>query len=329
MKGIKYCKAGIALFIIMLLLNSIFVNAKNVKNNDLIDFIDEDEEPNMVKIGYIIIDSTAETNQVDVSIVKHFAKYIHPINDEVSEIVFYADCSILNERQPTYEEWTFKIDIQGYTSSWPDYHETYEVTKYDSVTTGAEEFQISVTALLKRSDFEYFYPRITPKQFQATLYGHYYADHLISDDISYGEDKTWDPYCSAICLENNKPSKPEVSGDISEGELLQRGVSYSLTATSSDDDGDDILFKFYWGDNELDETQFGSDQEATKSHTYNEEDTKIDYTISVYAMDEFHKSSDPTKIHIKLPKSRSIILQNLFIINIFKTRFPLIALLLF
>jgi len=92
---------------------------------------------------------------------------------------------------------------------------------------------------------------------------------------------------------NQPPNTPSVPTGPSSG---SPGASYSFTATSTDPDGDQVAFKFGWGDGtESGWTSFvDSGSSATMSHSWSSEGT---YQVRVKAKDAYDAESGWSAAH--------------------------------
>ena len=118
--------------------------------------------------------------------------------------------------------------------------------------------------------------------------------------VSFGASQsTRETAFSVRCINtgNQPPSTPEVEGPIN-GDV---GTQYNYDATSYDPDGNDIQYKFYWGDGTESEwsPSYPSGETCRMSHTWNVAGT---YTVSVKARDiPYHAESDLGTLEVTMP----------------------------
>jgi len=96
---------------------------------------------------------------------------------------------------------------------------------------------------------------------------------------------------------NDPPATPTLTGPVN-GET---GTSYTYTAVSTDPDGDDISYCFFWGDGtEVCTSEMKRSGEAAQaSHIWNADG---DYTISVKATDENGAESALATLRVTMPR---------------------------
>jgi len=84
-----------------------------------------------------------------------------------------------------------------------------------------------------------------------------------------------------VADDSTPPDKPEIPSGPNSG---RRNKEYSFSTVSSDIDGDNLFFRFSWGDEEYSEWigPFNSNETCTKSHSWS---TAGNYTVKVIAKD--------------------------------------------
>lgn len=112
---------------------------------------------------------------------------------------------------------------------------------------------------------------------------------------------------AVIEINNNEPSKPTVDSDISNGGTISVGESYSFTASgSTDQNGDDIRYHFFWGEGPSDKSEFmqqGPESSETKSHIWTVKNDDVKLTI--VAQDIYGKYGDYWEINFAVPKLKA------------------------
>ena len=95
---------------------------------------------------------------------------------------------------------------------------------------------------------------------------------------------------------NNPPTRPTLTGPTS-GET---GTTYTYTATSTDPEGDNIIYCFDWGDGTsiFCTNPFPSGQTASVTHTWTTDGT---YTITCKASDPTGAESEPATLTVSMP----------------------------
>jgi len=111
---------------------------------------------------------------------------------------------------------------------------------------------------------------------------------------------------------NNPPATPTLDGPID----LTKNVNYTYTFSTTDPDGDDVLYLVEWGDG----TSTGWITETTATHKWAE---KGDYIIRCKAKDEFSAESGYITLDVSVPRTRFIKLRFL---DLFPNAFPLLRL---
>jgi len=98
------------------------------------------------------------------------------------------------------------------------------------------------------------------------------------------------------------PYAPNIDGPTSG----TSGEEYEYTFTATDPDDDDICLWIEWGDDTTEEWigPYGSGEEVTISHTWDEED---DYTISAKAKDIHGAESDWAYLEVSMPLNQNLI----------------------
>ena len=103
-----------------------------------------------------------------------------------------------------------------------------------------------------------------------------------------------------ISIGNLPPSVPDINGP-REGKT---GVDYSYSFSSSDPDGDDIMYEIRWGDGQEEVTDYySSGEEVIVSHTWNSKGT---YTIKARACDYYEECSAYKEISVTIPRDKSL-----------------------
>jgi len=131
-----------------------------------------------------------------------------------------------------------------------------------------------------------------------------------------------DPTLPFFNSENTNPLKPEKpSGEI-EGKI---GEEYSYTSSSTDNDDDQLYYKWDFGDGTLSEWlgPYDSGEEVSVSHNWSEEGT---YQIKVMAKDEHNAKSEwSDPLSISMPKNKEIFKSIMIeIIEKILERFPIL-----
>ena len=122
---------------------------------------------------------------------------------------------------------------------------------------------------------------------------------------SHGSQSSFSPSLTVTITsddENQPPGKPFITGPTSG----KTGNSYTYTAYTTDPEGDDVFYWFYWDDGEEDgwEGSYASGETCEKSHIWTAEGT---YSIKVKAKDEFSLESEwSDSLSIEMPKNKLI-----------------------
>jgi hypothetical protein len=122
----------------------------------------------------------------------------------------------------------------------------------------------------------------------------------------YKTMEQWQPFGDptlAIAPESQPPNKPRKPTGKTKG---APGVEYEYTSFTSDPDGDDISYKFNWGDGTYSEWigPVESWEQVSANHTW---DAKGEYNVRVRAKDiheDYSEWSDPLKV--SMPRNRAI-----------------------
>jgi hypothetical protein len=131
--------------------------------------------------------------------------------------------------------------------------------------------------------------------FRLELYCEYYRGPWLGGDLEEISDyDTWG-ICD-VTLANQVPLKPSLTGK-SKGNIDD---THSFSATTTDPEGDDIQYVFYWGNGDADETSFmNSGSTGSKSYKWDEKGT---YTVSVFAYDRFYDAGPSATLSFSVPK---------------------------
>ncbi len=251
-----------------------------------------------VNVGEIIIDCQYDDDlAVEIDVPNSPYREINPQGSEQVTFRFYLDWQILNPRLLKEEEYYFEIVLKnggGASSSVIDEQSlTIEGTLIDKTGTLYSE-EIS----LGRNDFEKdeFFNEPKTKKIRAEIRGIYYQSESTIDD-----DDLWT--VTNIDMENEKPTKPTLSGDIDDGGEGNYEKTYSFEAQgSTDPDGDGVdHYDFDFHDGTVDSVE-PINGIAMASHKWSEQGTK---RVTVYAYDRFGAMSEGTEISFTLPKEKS------------------------
>lgn len=110
-------------------------------------------------------------------------------------------------------------------------------------------------------------------------------------------------YVKIIKPPNNAPSKPNIGGPFS-GKF---GEEYDFVATANDSDGDQIWFKWAWGDGNISNWigPYNSEEECKSSHIWEKEGY---FDIKVKAKDTSQAESEWSEPHrVSMPKNKHIV----------------------
>jgi len=111
---------------------------------------------------------------------------------------------------------------------------------------------------------------------------------------------------------NNPPNTPTIDGPTD----LKKNVNYEYTFSTTDPDGDDVLYMVEWGDT----ASTGWITETTANHTWT---TKAKFTIRCHAKDTWGLEGGYVELQVSTPKSRFITLRFL---DYFPNAFPILRL---
>jgi len=107
---------------------------------------------------------------------------------------------------------------------------------------------------------------------------------------------------SFTCINpNNPPNKPEKPSGLTEG---TPGVEYSFNTTTLDPDGDQVFYKWSWGDGNFSEWlgAYDSQEIVIANYTWSQ---KGNYFIKVKAKDQYDESSWSDSLEITIPRVKS------------------------
>jgi len=123
----------------------------------------------------------------------------------------------------------------------------------------------------------------------------YYWQIVAWDDSDASNES---PIWSFTTKANNPPNAPSIDG-LTEGET---GTEYDYTFVATDPDGDDVYYYIDWNDDNVEEWigPYGSGEEVTVSHTWDEKGT---YTIRAKAKDTNDAESDWGTLEVTMPVS--------------------------
>ena len=128
--------------------------------------------------------------------------------------------------------------------------------------------------------------------------GDYTVTLTVTDDSeNTSDDTTW----AWIQETNDPPDKPSIDGPTS-GKV---GTFYDYTAQTTDPDGNDILYYFYWGDGYGTGWlgPFDSGEDVMKHHRWTEKGT---YNITCKAKDVYGEESDFGTLKVTMPKNQNM-----------------------
>jgi len=312
MKGKKIVVIVVVLILTLTMISSIVLGFSIKNSNKSESSMTKSGDPIEIYIGKMTIDCEWDSIACHIDIVDYPYEKLNIDSKTTATIVFYANWEIKNEKT-SKEKWFFNMTLRD--GSIPDSEIIDNKQKVVEDTFGVSDNQDGVIYFkeiyLTRDDFEkhYFHQKPDVRSFRMTLECIYYEGSWLGGELEKTSDKDlWT--IGRIDLNNDKPSAPQLSGDIGEGEKGDISKTYTFTAKSSiDPDGDKIKYVFNWHDGSpSDETDFmGSGGTGQKSHKWN--DQMGLHEVSVYAKDRFGAISPSTKITFTLP--RSLFLQNI------------------
>ena len=302
----------LSIIFISILLSSSAVNGFSI-SEDKENTLSKLQEPIQIYVGKMTIDGEWDSIACDIDVVDYPYQKLDIDSDTTATIIFYANWEIINEITDK-EKWLFEMTLRNGNVPDSEIIDTKQVTIED--TFGVSDNQEGIIYFdeihLTRDDFQKheFHQEPDERKFRMTLECVYYRGSWVGGDLDEESQKDlWT--IGRIGLNNNKPSKPEMSGDIGEGETGDIANTYTFTAKGSHDpDGDKIKYVFYWHDGlPSDETDFMEGGGTGKmSHKWN--DATGTHEASVYAKDRFGAISPSASITFTLPRSqfaRSII----------------------
>ncbi|HDM66777.1 MAG TPA: DUF11 domain-containing protein, partial [Thermoplasmatales archaeon] len=136
-----------------------------------------------------------------------------------------------------------------------------------------------------------------------------------AEDINGAQSDFSSALTVTITTGNHPPNKPSKPGGPTSGRI---GVSYTYTATTNDPDGDQIYYKFSWGDGTYSDWlgPYSSGEIVSASHSWS---TKGNYEIRVKAKDTHgveSEWSDPLPVAMPMNKINHVFLGKLLLFRL-------------
>ena len=299
------------IFIITMLFSSSAISGLNITDEKSTEKpFSNYYDPIEIYVGKMTIDCEWDSIACDVDIIDNPYQKLNIDSETTAKIIFYADWKIVNEKATSKEKWIFNMTLRN--GNVPDSEIIDNKCVIINDTFAIPDNQEGVIyfdeVYLTRDDFEkhYFHQKPDERKFRMTLECIYYLGPWVGGELEEESQKDlWT--IGRVDLNNDKPSKPELSGDIDEGETGDISETYIFTARGSyDPDGDKISYVFSWHDGQpSDETDFmDGGGTGEMSHKWNDE-TGL-HEVSVYSKDRFGAISSSEKITFTLPRSRVI-----------------------